>query len=122
MAIHNAMQNKTASFQAVIQCSFLPDEPKKVVGYIASPDQIIEMIEIVGLTGYEISIRHDKKRENWSVCLKGVSTDCVNAGLWLYGNGESQHMAFCAVFYKHFELYAQERWQDRISASGGGVS
>jgi len=122
MAIHNAMQVKYAEFKAVIQAPLLPDEVPQVMGYIATGEQLFELLDVLVQTGYEVSCRQDKKRKNFSVCLKGASIDCINAGLWLYGNGESLHMAFCSALYKHFVVYSQKKWEDRDTDGSSAVS
>lgn len=122
MAIHNAMQVKMAEFKAVVQAPLLPGEVPKVMGYLATPETLFEMLEILASTGYEVSLRHDKKRKNHSVCIKGAAADCLNAGLWLYGNGETLHNAFCSALYKHFEIFQQGRWEDRDTDGSSAVS
>ena len=118
MAVKNAHQRQVAPFLAVVQYTFMPNDAPLVVAYITTPEQILEMVEVVGQTGYEISQRYDKTRESWSVCLKGADRDCVNAGKWMYGNGETLHLAFCSVMYKHFEIFGQKEWVGTSSSAG----
>jgi len=122
MAKKNAAYNKTASFQEVIQCSFMGKEADKVVGYIATPEALIDMTEILTSTGYEVSVRFDPVRENYSVCLKGVSEDCPNAGLWLYGNADTLLDAYCSAYFKYFEIFEQKKWVARSTPNAGGIS
>ena len=122
MAIHNAMQNKTVPFKAVVQCTFLPGEPDKVMGYISSDADILRGVLEMTLQGYEITIRWDPKRKNYSVCLKGVTDTCANAGKWLYGNGETLQLAYGSAFYKHYVIFNEGEWNDRGTPTGGGVS
>lgn len=115
-------QIKTASFQEVIQCSLFGKEADRVVGYIATSEALLDMTEILLSTGYEVSVRHNPKLENYSVCLKGVREDCTNAGLWLYGNADTVLDAYCAAYFKHFEVYEQKRWIDRMPEGKRGIS
>lgn len=118
----NAMSRQIAPFQAVVQYTFLPEDAPLVLAYITEENQIFQMLEILGETGYETSQRYDPTREQWSVCLKGVERDCANAGKWMYGNGDSLHLAFCSVLYKHFEVFKQKEWKGSENASGMAFS
>lgn len=117
MANKNALQRQVAPFLAVVQYTFLPEEAPKVQAYITNEKQVFEMLEILGSTGYEVSMRYDSVRDSWSVCLKGADRECLNAGKWMYGNGKSLHLAFCSALYKHFEVYEQREWIGNTSGA-----
>jgi len=106
----NALQNQVAPFLAVVQHTFMPDEVPTVMAYLPDDKSILDGLENLGLTGYEVSARYDKQRESWSVCIKGADRDCVNAGKWMYGNGGTLQLAYCSAFYKHFEVFKQKEW------------
>lgn len=118
----NERKTQLAKFEEVIQCALLPDEVDKVVAYITTADDILELMEVLASQGYEVTFRYDALRKNYSVCVKGAITGCVNAGKWLYGNGDTSLTAFCSAFYKHFEIYKQEKWTHRSTGSSLGVS
>lgn len=113
---------KLASFEAVIQYTFLPDQASEVIAYITSAVEILDLKLILLDTGYEVSQAYNPDRKNFSVCIKGIDKACVNAGRWLYGNGDTLHLAYCSAFYKHFVIFEQKVWNGNSSGSGMAVS
>lgn len=107
----NAAQQSVAPFLAVVQYTFMPEDIPNVVGFVEDGMSVMDALDILGTTGYEVSVRYDKQRESWSVCLKGADRECVNAGKWMYGNGNTLQLAYCSAFYKHFVVFKQGEWK-----------
>lgn len=113
MAFKNSFTQKKVEFKEVVQYALLPEDVSRVVAYLAEPSDVLEAMEQLAMTGYEVAIQRNEKHENFSVCLKGVSPECVNAGKWLYGNGKTLSGAFCSAAFKHFEIFKQGEWKQR---------
>ena len=121
MAPSNSSRN-TAKFEAVIQYTFLPDVISEVKAYVTSAVEVLDLIAILVDTGYEVSQAYNPDRKNFSVCIKGILPGSVNAGRWLYGNGDTLHLAFCSALYKHFVVFEQNAWNANQTDSGVGLS
>jgi len=122
MVINRSTRQYNATFKAVIECPLQENEVPLIPKYLPAAQDLIEAEDMLAMTGYEVSYRYNPKHDNYSVCIKGVMSDCVNLGYWLYGNGESVQMAKRSAYWKHFELFRQAAWSDRASQTSSIAS
>jgi len=121
MAASNSSRS-IAKFETVIQYTFLPDQASEVMAYITTAQEVLDLTAILVDTGYEVSQSYNPDKKKFSVCLKGIQAGTINAGRWMYGNGDTLHLAYCAAYYKHFIVFEQKAWDGNTTNSGMAFS
>lgn len=91
-----------------VSCELEDEQKKYVKAHMPEFSECVDNLDRLIRDGYKFSFRYEEKSLAVAVWLTGPSKESDNTGLVLAARGPSLHACLGVLFYKHFEVLAED--------------